>query len=114
MTDREMLELAAKAGGVELQWNDSGAQAFIGWYRSDFDPLNDRGDALELQCLTELTVVIGRCTVEVSKKPSDDQIDNDDLGELICIKAFVSKKQIKKAVCRAITSAAAQIGKEMK
>jgi hypothetical protein len=39
MTDRELLELAARAAGVKFQVN---------WYGVDWSPLEDDGDALRL------------------------------------------------------------------
>lgn len=54
MTDRELLELAAKAAGYEIDFGDP----VNGWYAKGFDengdpaewwnPLNDDGDALRL------------------------------------------------------------------
>ena len=59
MTEREMMELAAKAAGIELKplevTNKTGDDRFIGYMtdpsqcqRGWFDPLNDDGDALRL------------------------------------------------------------------
>jgi hypothetical protein len=61
MTDKELLELAAKAAGIELkpmQINNvtkQGDDRFIGymtnpqeWSRGWFDPLKDDGDAMRL------------------------------------------------------------------
>ena len=41
MSDREMLELAAKAAGITLRYNYLGTQDA----RCSWDPLNDDGDA---------------------------------------------------------------------
>ena len=43
MTDRELLELAAKASGCQIRWN----------------PLNDDGDALRLAVKLQLTIQVG-------------------------------------------------------
>jgi len=57
MTDRELLELAAKAAGIELNWfyepideaeSDSGWFASIAKTRRVWNPLTDDGDALRL------------------------------------------------------------------
>lgn len=54
MTDKELIERAAEAAGVEGEWNgDFGKQGMIMFrnpttYRLGFDPLNDDGDALRL------------------------------------------------------------------
>lgn len=47
MTDRELLELAAKAAGIDLEWQPEG------WARDknmhcEWNPLDDDGDALRL------------------------------------------------------------------
>src|SRR5574343_263396 len=59
MTDKELLELAAKAAGVKLQWHHSGSMAFGGWPRVKFDPLNDDGDALRLAVILGMDVSHG-------------------------------------------------------
>ena len=59
MTDRELLELAAKAAGIEGYW-ESG----VVWYKNPFgdaagfNPLNSDGDALRLavRCLPFYTL----------------------------------------------------------
>jgi hypothetical protein len=51
MTDRELLELAAKAAGIELKWHHSGECAYArrnGEYWAVWNPLTDDGDALRL------------------------------------------------------------------
>ena len=51
MTDRELLELAAKAAGIELKWHHSGECAYArrnGEYWAVWNPRDDDGDALRL------------------------------------------------------------------
>lgn len=55
MTDRELLELAAKAAGIELTWKDWGAGNGATAYKGDgsympcrWNPLSDDGGALRL------------------------------------------------------------------
>lgn len=53
MTDRELLELAAKAAGIALEWNDADAAGYYGSWRGlpqweQWNPLTDDGDALRL------------------------------------------------------------------
>ena len=51
MDDRELLELAAKAAGIELKWHHSGECAYArrnGEYWAVWNPLTDDGDALRL------------------------------------------------------------------
>lgn len=109
MTDKELIELAAKAAGVKLQWHHSGAMAFSGWQRGKFDPLTDDGDALRLAVKLGMGISFGQYapldvySVYISKVEHGDELavgcitDGDEFG----------------VVRRAITRAAAQIGKEM-
>ena len=56
MNDRELLELAAKAAGIEVEWSD-----ITGCFWSDGDswvPLTDDGDALRLAVKLGLCVRI--------------------------------------------------------
>jgi hypothetical protein len=103
MTDRELLEAAAKAAGYELQETEDG-------FEIDFDdsriwnPLTDDGDALRLMVKLRLTV---NCSY-------------DDVA--ICGQEFTQKEVFIErngedpyaATRRAIVMAAAEIGKEMK
>jgi hypothetical protein len=95
MTDRELLEAAAKAAGLLLHdgthvWMEGAGQ----WAR--WNPLNDDGDALRLAVKLDLTVMIGAVR-DVSGRLFLDKSE-DDL----------------EATRRAIVRAAAEIGKEMK
>ena len=110
MTDKELIELAAKAAGVTGTWHRSGFVAYSGWSKGIFDPLNDDGDALRLAVKLGLGISFGQYapldvySVYISKVEGGDElaigciIDGDEFG----------------VVRRAITRAAAQIGKEMK
>jgi hypothetical protein len=58
MTDRELLEAAAKAAGIEVDcWLDEDPRAVtsVGLW----NPLTDDGDALRLAVKLDLTVMIG-------------------------------------------------------
>lgn len=51
MSDRELLELAAKAAGIELRWHPDGtaySDARCAGYWGVWNPLADDGDALRL------------------------------------------------------------------
>lgn len=52
MTDQELLELAAKAAGVHVQWKEVygrfACHEHDGGWGAFFDPLTDDGDALRL------------------------------------------------------------------
>lgn len=117
MKDREMLELAAKAGGISgyrysenfycmAHWNESDG----GWFDCGlWDPLRNDGDALRLAVRLRMTVDIYSAMVEVSW--------HDDIAS----ETFVvtehdnnADNDLSAATRRAITCAAAHIGKEMK
>ena len=85
MTDRELLELAAKAAGIED----------ISYYLDDFlwNPLTDDGDALRLA--VKLNLLYGKVFV---RNVADNHEDGDDIYA---------------ATRRAIVLAAAEIGKDI-
>ena len=65
MTDEELLELAAKAAGIDLEFDDSGKPfyAYEDWvtgeydvFYSDWNPLTDDGDALRLAVKLKLEI----------------------------------------------------------
>ena len=53
-TDRELLELAAEAAGIDCEWNENFGKSGMMMlrnpptYRLCFDPINDDGDAFRL------------------------------------------------------------------
>jgi hypothetical protein len=111
MTDRELLELAAKAAGVELLWHER----WSCWYDHakrnegkdfmEWNPLNDDGDALRL------AVKLGIGT---------DFDFSDGCGETSAAQTLQEYQYEKHgddpyaATRRAIVRAAAEIGKELK
>ena len=104
MTDKELLELAAKAAGYEKDvdgcYFESGFPTMISW-----NPLTDDGDALRLAVKLWMCVdcVDGSMMVEFFVKDTIKhigiEIHTDDLNA---------------ATRRAIVRAAAEIGKDMK
>jgi hypothetical protein len=115
MTDKELLELAAKAAGIELmpmQINNvtkQGDDRFIGymtkadeWPRGWFDPLTDDGDALRLA--VKLKLCFG------PNFEGDLAVCFGDDGRNIT-EAYGADPYA--ATRRAITRAAAEIGKSM-
>lgn len=63
MTDRELLELAAKAAGIPIHFSDDGScyHAEMGGnasfrYRNPWNPLTDDGDALRLAVKLEMNI----------------------------------------------------------
>ena len=114
MTDREMLELAAKAAGLKLQWESDGTlqnrmnRPTIPYESHgmntaiDWNPLTDDGDALRLAvklCITPGNYGCGCEAVSIDGVTHCDEFNADDP----CA-----------ATRRAIVRAAAEIGKEMK
>jgi hypothetical protein len=104
MTDRELLELAAKAAGIEFGWIHDAPRirAEMGW--TPWNPLTNSGDAFELAVKLRLTI---NCSY-------------DDV--VICGQEFTQKEVFIErngedplaATRRAIVRAAAELGKEMK
>ena len=71
MTDRELLELAAKAAGIDLhvEWTDEGptGRYRIGCDGDTWNPLTDDGDALRLAATLELSLHVLPHRIGVSK-----------------------------------------------
>jgi hypothetical protein len=119
MTDKELLEMAAKAAGIELipmQVNNvtkKGDDRFIGymtkadeWPRGWFDPLTDDGDALRLAVKLKMDVILDFDRVVVCFGASD---------EFVTEYFYVLPKPTDTyaATRRAIVRAAAEIGKTL-
>jgi len=99
-TDRELLELAAKAAGIVITiWSNCQAGGFqsqeaaIGAF---WNPLTDDGDALRLAVKLGLTVTIGVA------RDGEDRLSIDESSDPYA------------ATRRAIVRAAAEIGRSMK
>ena len=107
MTDKELLELAAKAAGIEtiawgLQFDETGW--FCNPTGEHWNPLTDDGDALRLAVKLGLSPEWGGFDVEICRQSSGarnfcyvEQHDNDPYS----------------ATRRAIVRAAAEIGRQM-
>jgi hypothetical protein len=100
MTDRELLELAAKAAGIEC------VRTPIGYYLSDEDrnwnPLTDDGDAQRLAVKLRMNVFhAGIRVFALSEEGDIEEAEGHELDPYA-------------ATRRAITRAAAEIGKGMK
>lgn len=104
MNDRELLELAAKAAGVALEWDSDGPYYYSDWrglpQKEHWNPLTDDGDALRLAVKLGLVVDCSRPSAgEPFKQHAiwmDELMGNDELTR------------------RAIVRAAAEIGRSMK
>lgn len=105
MTDRELLELAAKAAGLRFEWKPHPAirESGIGWV--EWNPLTDDGDALRLAVKLRLTLSWDRyydkdyatATPPCTYQGYDCVVDQDPYA----------------ATRRAIVRAAAEIGKAL-
>lgn len=122
MTDRELLEYAAKAAGVELQWESDGTiqnrmdRPTTPYYCQglsstiDWNPLNDDGDALRLAVKLNLWV-------EINDRCAWAQQNGDSILVVVSASSMVMHNETNKdpyaATRRAIVRAAAEIGRSM-
>ena len=113
MTDKELLELAAKAAGIELHWNAAGTPT-VPYYFSeegeaaDWNPLVDDGDALRLA--VKLKIKVGPdfgTTFDVVMAYTDPNDKQIMIAERSGVDPYAATR-------RAIVRAVAEIGKEMK
>jgi len=104
MSDRELLELAAKAAGVEIQniGFDSGPHYKNSTTR--WNPLTNDGDALRLAVKLNMAIKIGNYDVIC---------ECQNLGFLGYVAQKIENKEISETTRRAIVRAAADIGKTM-
>jgi len=106
MNDRELLEKAAKAAGIETKrmWHESlnmGQGAFMSPEGYPWNPLTDDGDALRLAAKLKISLSIGTDTVEAYKGQEDGKLQ-------------MNEGDFNAATRRAIVRAAAAIGETMK
>lgn len=110
MTDRELLELAAKAAGIKLYvWNDfNGVEHYASLdakpYGAIWNPLKDDGDALRLAVKLGLEIKVDLCDDATRANECDCEF-------LVDHKHFDGGAEA--ATRRAIVRAAAEIGKAM-
>jgi hypothetical protein len=109
MTDKELLELAAKAAGIEIQWpsmGDASCRRTDTW--DIWNPLTDDGDALRL--------AVKLWIVPEVYKPDNDAIAHID-ADLFPDAGSSPREYLGNdryaATRRAIVRAAAEIGKAM-
>jgi hypothetical protein len=106
MTDRKLLQLAAKAAEVNLHYaDDKGLLPYDGNTGADWNPLTDDGDALRLA--VKLSIVVWEC--DQYDKAMVEVRYGETRGEYW---ELVGKNRYA-ATRRAITRAAAEIGKAM-
>ena len=108
MSDRKLLEMAAKAAGIKnILWHDSDAG---GWVRSLnghpwWNPLTDDGDALRLAVQLRLQVTPGTYNSEEASAYLSGAAEANERVHF--------QQDLAAATRRAITRAAAEIGKGM-
>ena len=114
MTDRELLELAAKAAGVKIDTHyvDGGASVWAGEphnsdWTPDWNPLTDDGDALRLAVKLHLCADLFDDEIRVQYLSNGNE--HDQVSE--CVSDW---EDAYAATRRAIVRAAAEIGRKMK
>lgn len=127
-TDRELLELAAKAAGIKAKWfrvtkwKDTGtckistgkAEVFGTHHSKPWNPLTDDGDALRLAASTRLRVDFYDNHVEVKDGCDLYMIGNEDFeNTFVRIEPLEHHGDLLSAARRAIVRAAAEIGRSM-
>lgn len=107
MTDRELLELAAKAAGIECDWSGD----YFGDGNSVWNPLTDDGDALRLAVSLYIDLRINNGASE--SVWIDEEISETHSIEVPCDEYYEGISAKYEATRRAIVRAAAEIGKAM-
>ena len=116
MTDREMLELAARAAGIKGKViNAEGLGAWIpmpGASSAVWNPLDDDGDALRLAVQLMIRVSVNRAfRLSIPGSVTVEYPDRD--GFYFALGEAVTNGDPYAATRRAITRAAAEIGRQM-
>jgi hypothetical protein len=100
MTDRELLELAARAAGYTALWNLDGL--LVKELGGRWNPLTDDGDALRLAVKLEMELKVYNTSAHAASAKCERSVCASEKGDPLA------------ATRRAIVRAAAEIGKEMK
>lgn len=115
-TDRELLEMAAKAAGLRLTWDYRAVSCGDNQYyreaypkligrMAEWNPLLLDGDAFRLMCRLRLAVDVDDSSGMVSAVIED--------GIVSCTEPAKNHDDIDSAIRRAIVRAAAEIGRAM-
>lgn len=103
-SDRELLELAAKAAGLKVQYSDNWGDYSIGEPYSKgekrWNPLTDDGDALRLAVSIQLLVNVG----DFMAYATDGEFKAEEMSD---------GQDIYEATRRCIVRAAAEIGRSL-
>jgi hypothetical protein len=103
MTDKELLELAAKAAGIEIEWYAPNVEVWDFAQVPNWNPLINDGDALRLAVKLKMYICVGTHTVTV-------EIFSEAEEPSIFQKVFIEVDEYA-ATRRAVVRAAAEIGK---
>lgn len=110
MTDRELLELAAKAAGLNVVDRSFPVTLYVASEGCcggvSFNPLEDDGDALRLACMLCMTISCGPVSAQANTV-------SGALRGFSAVEDVVKQDQFQ-AVRRAIVRAAAEIGRTRK
>lgn len=117
MSDRELLEAAAKAAGIDIHWNamvNAERHPIVNYYNAyqyeEWNPLEDDGDALRLlNRLPYRTLYVSEIGATVSWQREDGSGHGWKCDEY----AAEHGGDLSAATRRAITRAAAEIGADM-
>ena len=102
-TDRELLEMAAKA--ARYQYAKHGGYIVVDGIPGNWNPLTDDGDALRLAVKLGLRVKV--------EKNDRAEVDDGNNNSPVCWQAVNTRGDIYAATRRAIVRAAAEVGKAM-
>ena len=111
MTDRELLELAAKAAGYE--YAKHGGYIVVDGIPGNWNPLTDDGDALRLAVALRIDLLFTSEDVEAVATQYARQEDGELLSPWACESWTLKPQDIYAATRRAIVRAAAEIGEAM-
>jgi hypothetical protein len=115
MTDRELLEMAAKAAGLPIEWDGDGyvtAIKFRGHLTNyeAWNPLTDDGDALRLAVVLHLSLIDYKNSDHTERRTS---VKVSEGHSAFLFVQELHGKDAHAATRRAIVGAAAYIGKGM-
>jgi hypothetical protein len=99
MTDRKLLELAAKAAGVVGFWVDAGSNVGSDSEPVIWNPLTDDGDALRLAVKLEMELKVYNTSAHAASAKCERSVCASEKGDPLA------------ATRRAIVRAAAEIGR---
>lgn len=112
-TDRELLEFAAKAAGID-GWYEVGYLTFIKRTGGPWRPLDDDGDALRLAVKLRLSIDHNHPADQQRWVAADRNGCEGCYAPVSCVEdGFEDESQRSSATRRAIVRAAAEIGKAM-